>query len=216
MEKKAIVLGATGLVGSHLVRLLNNAKHIKCVVAITRRPVHYPSNKIHNHVVDFNHLADFQEAFQGDCFFSCLGTTRKQAGSISAQRKVDLDYQLEAAKLASDNGIREYSLVSSSGANSSSFSPYLKMKGELEDAVTELPFTQLSILQPSLLLGERSNARAAEGLGSLVLPTLCKLPGLHRYRPIEAWEVASKMVEISSQASSGFQTLSLNDVFPSN
>lgn len=216
MQKKAIVLGATGLVGSHLVNLLSNAVHIKSVVAITRRQVHYPSDKIQNQVVDFNRLTDFQEAFQGDYFFSCLGTTRKQAGSISAQRKVDLDYQLAAARLALDNGVSDYFLVSSSGANSSSISPYLKMKGELEDAVSELPFKQLSILQPSLLLGERSDARTAESLGSLVLPALCKLPGLQRYRPIEAWQVASKMVEISSQPSTGFQTLSLDQVFPSH
>lgn len=215
MKKKAIVLGASGLVGSHLVQQLVNASHVDKIIAITRRAVDFKSPKVHNAVVDFDDLANFKEAFEGDVFFSCLGTTRKQAGSIKAQRKVDFEYQLEAATLAIQQGVEDYFLVSSSGANANSHSPYLKMKGQLEGAISELPFKRISIIQPSLLLGERDQSRVAEGIGSLVLPMLCKLPGLSRFRPIHGFQVAQKMVQLSEQRNTGFLRLTLDEVFPS-
>lgn len=68
------------------------------------------------------------------------------------------------------------------------------MKGELERKVQKLPFERISIFQPSLLLGKRPELRLAEKLGSLLLPILCILPGLRRYRPIRGEAVAAKMV----------------------
>lgn len=215
MNKKAIVLGATGLVGSNLVNQLEESDGFDEIVAITRRPVEYESSKIINLVVDFNQLDEFDFAFQGDTLFSCLGTTVKQAGSVSAQRIVDLDYQLKAAELAFEQGVQHYILVSASGANAKSLSPYLKMKGELEDAVINLGFKSVSIMQPSLLLGDRPESRTAEGLASIALPIICKLPGLRRFRPIHGWQVAKKMREVSLSDRSGLLTFNLDDVFPS-
>lgn len=214
MNKCAIVIGATGLVGSHLVDQLAAAEHIQRIVTLTRRPAPHSSAKVHNSVVDFDQLGDYSELFVGDMLFLCLGTTLKQAGSISAQRVVDLDYQLQAAQIAAQQSVSELFLVSSSGANSRSSSPYLKMKGELEDAVHELRFKRISIFQPSLLLGERSEARLAEGIGAKVLPIICKLPGLQRYRPISAKLVAQKMSQQSAAAHTGSQIFSLEEVFP--
>ena len=215
MNKKAIVLGASGLVGSNLINQLCDNEHFNEVVSITRRPERHQSAKVVNHVIDFERLNDFGFAFEGDLLFSCLGTTVKQAGSIAAQRRVDLDYQLDAAKLAAEHGVSHYFLVSSSGANAKNFSPYLKMKGQLEEAVVTLGFKSVTILQPSLLLGDRPEPRAAEGLASIALPLICRLPGLQRFRPIHGWQVAKKMIELSLTDRSGVQTLNLNKVFPS-
>jgi len=88
------------------------------------------------------------------------------------------------------------------------------MKGELEAAVRELDFAHISIVQPSLLLGQRSQARMAEGLGSKVLPWLCKLPGLYRYRPIYGSQVAAKLLELSLHPNTAFEQLTLDQVFP--
>jgi uncharacterized protein YbjT (DUF2867 family) len=214
MSKTAIVLGATGLVGSHIVKQLANDERIRKVTSITRRPVSYGSEKIENIVVNFERLTDFKEAFKGDILFSCLGTTLKQAGSMSEQRIVDVDYQLHAAQLATEQGVSDYVLISSSGANAQSLSPYLKMKGELETSINTLSFEHITILQPSLLLGKRASSRTAEGIGSLVLPLLCKLPGLGRYKPIHGSQVATKMIEVSLQNNKKIQTLALDDVFP--
>jgi uncharacterized protein YbjT (DUF2867 family) len=209
----AIVLGATGLVGSKLVERLVKETDIGKVVAVTRRPVKYKSEKIINQVIDFDQLEKHRDIFTGDVLFSCLGTTLKQAGSIEAQRKVDFEYQYEIAKIAAENKVNHYMLVSSSGANEKSKSPYLKMKGELENAVSLLPFDRISILQPSLLIGERESFRLAETVGSWVLPVLCKLPSLKQYRPISADDVAKKMVSLSLSAGNLNEVYRLDEIF---
>ncbi|MCX7552249.1 NAD-dependent epimerase/dehydratase family protein [Marinicella sp. S1101] len=211
--KKAIVLGATGLVGSKLIEHLAKEPTIEKVVAVTRRPVAYESEKIINAVVDFDGLEKHRDLFNGDVLFSCLGTTLKQAGSIAAQRVVDFDYQYIVAKMAADNQVNHYLLVSSSGANANSKSPYLKMKGELEDAISSLPFKRISILQPSLLIGERESFRLAETVGSWVLPVVCKLPGLKKYRPISGDQVAEKMVTLGLSAGQSREVYRLDEVF---
>ena len=142
-----------------------------------------------------------------------MGTTRKQAGSIAAQRKVDLDYQYRAAQLAAERGVGHYLLVSSSGANPKSANPYLQMKGELEEKVQQLPFERISIFQPSLLLGKRPEVRLGEKLGALLLPVLCTLPGLRRYRPIRGEEVAAKMVRVSRQPGASREWFKLDELF---
>ncbi len=212
---KAIVLGATGLVGSELLTCLAVESHIEQVVAISRRPISEIPPKVDNRVIDFKRLDEFVDAFAGDVLFSCLGSTLKQAGSIAAQRVVDFDYQYQAAKLAKAAGVKHYVLVSSSGANAGSLSPYLSMKGELEQAVLALDFDKTSIVQPSLLLGPREKKRTAEGFGGVVLPLLCRLPGLKRYRPIQGSQVAQKMVQISLIQEAKVQTYTLDQVFPS-
>ncbi len=213
--KTAIVIGATGLVGSALVDCLARSESIGTVITITRRPAPHPAGKVDNRVVDFEQLAAHPELFQGDMLFSCLGTTRRQAGSLKAQRRVDLDYQLQAAELAAANGVHHYLLVSSSGANAESRSGYLQMKGELELRVRQLGFPRISIFQPSLLIGERDHLRVGERLAAMILPTLCRLPGLQRYRPIRGTQVAARMQEVALSSGNGVETFTLDEVFPS-
>jgi uncharacterized protein YbjT (DUF2867 family) len=212
--KKAIVLGATGLIGQNLTLKLAQQSHIKKVIAVTRRAVEYSHPKIENQVVDFSLLEQYSQTFAGDILFSCLGTTKKQAGSTAAQRIIDVEYQLTAAQLAANNGVSEYFLVSSSGANLASKNTYLQMKGELENKIVNLGFKRICIFQPSLLLGERNHFRMGEKLGSWVLPTLCKLPILKRYRPIYGAQVATKMCEVSAQQKVGLTLYTLEECFP--
>jgi len=212
--KTAIVLGATGLIGQNLILKLAQQSHIKKVITVTRRAVEYSHSKIENQVVDFSLLEQYSQTFAGDILFSCLGTTKKQAGSTAAQRIIDVDYQLTAAQLAANNGVHEYFLVSSSGANPNSKNAYLQMKGELEEKIMSLGFKRICIFQPSLLLGERNHFRMGEKLGSWVLPTLCKLPILKRYRPIYGAQVATKMCEVSAQQKVGISRYTLDKCFP--
>lgn len=213
MNKIAVVAGATGLVGQALTDRLAEAEHIRKVVTLTRRPAPHASPKVDNRVVDFERLEDHASLFAADLLFSCLGTTRKQAGSIAAQRKVDLDYQYGTARWAAERGVRHYLLVSSSGANVKSRNPYLQMKGELEEKVQPLPFARISIFQPSLLLGKRPEVRLGEKLGALLLPILCTLPGLRRHRPIRGEEVAAKMVEVSRRPGPPREWFKLDQIF---
>lgn len=211
--KTAIVIGATGLIGSAVVDRLAASDHISKVVTLTRRSSPHSSVKVINHVVDFENLQVNSLFESADILFSCLGTTLKQAGSIEGQRKIDLDYQYAIAELAANGGIKHYLLVSSSGANEKSRSAYLKMKGELEQKIKSLPFTRISIFQPSLLIGERSEYRFGEKLGSLLIPALCLVPLLRRYRPIHGNQVADKMVEVSKTSNEGIEYLVLDQIF---
>lgn len=211
--KTAVVLGATGLVGKNLVQQLAEDPHFEKIIAITRRSVEYVSDKVVNKVINFDEMDNHQDLFNSDVLFSSLGTTVKQAGTFEKQRKVDFDYQYQAAKLSAENGVNHYVLISSAGANKHSKAPYFKMKGELEDAIARLPFPKISILQPSLLVGERSEMRIGETLASLFLPVICTLPPLKKYRPISGSEVAQKMISVSLHQKNSRQTYTLNEVF---
>ena len=213
MGKIAIVIGATGLVGRALVEQLVQAEHISKIVTLTRKVTEHASLKVVNHVVDFDHLQDHAGAFNGDILFSCLGTTIKQAGSVAAQRKVDVEYQFQAAQLAANNGVDHYLLVSSSGANANSGRSYLKMKGDLEQRVQSLPFKRISIFQPSLLLGQRNHFRVGEKVGSWVMNLLCFLPMLRRFRPITGDQVAAKLVQVSQQDGAPLAWFRLEELF---
>ena len=106
-----------------------------------------------------------------------------------------------------------YLLVSSTGANARSKSPYQKMKGELEEKVSTLPFKRISIFQPSLLLGPREEIRVGEKLATMIMPSVCKLPGLRRYRPITRGQVATKMVQVSQQTGKAREWFRLDEIF---
>lgn len=212
--RTAIVVGATGLVGRALVEQLVDASHVDRVVTITRRPVGHASPKITNRVVDFERLEEHADAFRGEWLFSALGTTRKEAGSVDAQRRVDLDYQLAAARLAAANGARHYLLVSSSFADATSGNAYLRMKGELEQQVLTLPFERISIFQPSVLIGKRDRSRAGEEVGGFVMRALRIVPGLRRYRPIRGEQVAARMVQASREPGPAVEWFRLDDIFP--
>jgi uncharacterized protein YbjT (DUF2867 family) len=213
MDKIAIVIGATGLVGRALVDQLADADHIDKVITLTRRSAKHSSSKVCNQVVEFDHLEDYASSFSADFLFSCLGTTLQQAGSITAQRKVDLDYQFKAAQLAASNDVHHYLLVSSSAANDQSNNPYLKMKGELEQRIKSLHFERVSIFQPSLLLGQREDFRLGEKLGSCALPVLRIIPWLRRFRPISGKQVAAKMVQVSRQPGQALEWFRLDEIF---
>ena len=209
----AIVLGATGLIGKNLVDQLINKESVEKIITITRRPVEYQSTKVINKVIDFDHIENYKDVFVGDFLFSCFGTTRKQAGSLEAQRKVDVEYQYNAAKISSENKVPHYLLISSSGADENSSSQYFKMKGELETKIMALPFQRISIFRPSLLIGERNEFRIGEYLGGLLLPIIFTLPFLKRYRPIDGKRVAKKMIEVSSKPGNSRETYSLDELF---
>ena len=213
MSKTAIVIGATGVVGRAVVNQLAISDVYTKIVTLTRSQALHASDKVENHIVDFDQLEHYAELFGGDALFSCLGTTLKQAGSVDAQRSVDFAYQLHAAELAVRQGVNHYLLVSSSGANSASRSAYLKMKGELEQRVKHLPFNRISIFQPSLLIGERKDQRLGEDIGRMILPVLCKLPLLKRYRPIRGDQVAAKMIRVSLQPGPPLEFFTLDAIF---
>jgi uncharacterized protein YbjT (DUF2867 family) len=161
-------------------------------------------------VVDFDALAREADRFAVDHVFCCLGTTIKKAGSQEAFRRVDLEYPLTAARVALDAGARQFVIVTAVGANSRSPIFYNRVKGELEDALRSLAFPDgITVLHPSLLLGERTETRAGEAVASVFMRATRPLFGgpLARYRAIEGIEVARAMLRSADSPTPGFRVL---------
>ncbi|NLO70177.1 MAG: NAD(P)H-binding protein [Porphyromonadaceae bacterium] len=205
--KTAIVIGSTGLVGTELIsQLLDNLDYTE-IISLVRRKSGVEHSKLTEHIVDFDKPDKWREFVKGDVLFSTMGTTLKTAGSKENQFKVDYTYQFETAKIANENGVPAYVLVSSVGANSKSPFFYSKIKGQLEDAVRKLPFNSIHILQPGPLDGERKENRKMEKVSLKVINLLNSIGIFRRYRPILGSEVAKAMISIAENPVSGIYKL---------
>jgi uncharacterized protein YbjT (DUF2867 family) len=204
MLKTALVLGATGLVGKTLVEQLCQDHRYQTVTCLLRKPLSKDffsanADKIQPIVIDFEHLQDYQGYFGCQHIFVCLGTTIKIAGSKAAFRKVDFEYVHVAAQLARAQRAVSFVWISSVGANAKSHNFYLRVKGELENAILSMSgLDNACAVRPSLLLGERKEMRPAEKLASVISPFLSPLllGGLMKYKPVQAGDVAAQMIRL--------------------
>jgi len=211
-QKTALLLGASGLVGGYCLRLLLDHGAYEKVVVFTRKALPVSHTKLEQHVVDFDLPQTFSHLLKGDDLYCCLGTTMAKAGSKEAFFKVDYTYVYEVARAAVENGVNQFLLVSSVGADANSIFYYSRVKGELENAVKQLPFWAIHIFQPSVLLGERNENRWGEQWAAKIGRRIDALTGglLSKYRPVEAEVVAAAMVSVAQQFQPGIQ------VYPSH
>ena len=193
MKLTANIIGATGLVGSQLLNFLIEDDRFAQINVFTRRSTGFTNAKIKEYLVDFNGIANWGKLLQGDVLFSCMGTTLKTAGSKGNQYRIDYSYQFEVAEYAAKNGVVDYVLISSAGANAKSKVFYSRMKGELEHAVEELGFRKIIILRPSILDGNRKEKRTAEAISIRMGRWLTKFI-FKKYRPIKDKIVAFAMI----------------------
>ena len=161
----AIVIGATGATGQEIVSQLLVDDSFDSVSIFVRKDPNITHNKLKTYVIDFSKIENYKDLIKGDVLFSCLGTTLRVAGSKDKQYLVDYTYQYEFAKIASDNGVSDYSLVSSIGANEKSPFFYPKIKGELEMAIKRFPFKTIQIFQPPTLIRQQELIRTGEKIG---------------------------------------------------
>ena len=203
----AVVLGATGLIGRQLVQQLLNDPAFSKVRILVRRPVELSNSKLEAEVVNFDDLADYRKKLgRGDCIFCCIGTTMKQVkGDKATYRKIDFDIAVNAAKLGKEAGFTDYLLVSAVGANAASSNFYLKLKGEVENAVAAIGFQSFHAFRPSMLFGKRVEFRFAEIVGKPIMQALSVLMvgGLKKYRGIEGLTVAKAMVAEAKSSKKG-------------
>jgi uncharacterized protein YbjT (DUF2867 family) len=195
MANKAVIAGASGLVGSELLQLLLQSQQYDEVFALVRSELPVNHKKLVQLVVNFDQLKQYQASITGHAIFCCLGSTRSKTPDLSIYRKIDHDYPLELAQIAAHNNIPHYHLVSAIGANSKSGNFYTKLKGQTEDDIQQVGILSLHIYQPSLLTGNRKEFRFAEKLATAVMKVIdpLLLGSLQKYRSIPAGTVAQAM-----------------------
>ena len=206
VTRTATVIGATGLIGSHLVELLSGDKHFTRVRIIARRMPDKAPQGAEVRVIDFEDPVAFRSAVEGsDALFCAVGTTRKKVkGNMEAYRKVDHDIPVNAARHCHESGCGRYLMVSAVGASSKTGNFYLKFKGDAEDAIAASGIPSVSIFRPSMLMGKRNESRPAEDFARILSSPLSFLfPA--KYRPIKGLDVAKAMVAAAKSEEKGFR-----------
>jgi uncharacterized protein YbjT (DUF2867 family) len=195
--RSAVVLGATGLVGGHLVAALLADTECQSVVAIGRRPSGIMAPRLKDVTADLAKPETYREHLDVDAVFCALGTTIKKAGSEAAFRLVDFQYPLTVAREAVAAGARRYVLVSAVGADPKSGIFYNRVKGELEESLRALAFPRgVRVAHPSVLLGDRNESRPGEQVAAAFMRATGPLfaGGLKKYRAISAADVARALI----------------------
>ena len=205
MSRTALLAGATGLVGSHVLELLLADGTWDHLVTVGRRAASRRHDKLEQRILDLAALdavADFPHA---DDVFCCLGTTIRQAGSQAAFRRVDYEFVVALALAGLRLGATQFLLVSAIGADPDSRVFYSRVKGDVEAAIRKLPYRAVQIFRPGLLLGKRSEFRLGERIAMIAAPLVQPLlvSRLRRLRSIQASDVARAMVRSAREAPRG-------------
>lgn len=200
-----LLVGATGLVGRHVLEWALADDRVARVVAPTRRPL--PGHaKLVNPLIDFTSLPEDVDWWPVDGAICALGTTRAKAGSVQAFRTVDHDYPLAVARLVRSRGATCFAVTSSMAADAGSRFLYMRTKGELEEHLQELRFPSLTLVRPGLIGGQREETRATERIAAAILGTLAPLLPRH-YRISPVGRIAQVLIDAAVEGAPGCQVI---------
>ena len=208
--QRALVIGGTGLVGSHLLDLLNADTSFNTIYALSRRPC-ATHGRILNIVTELDAVIGSEDFFNVDVVFCALGSTIKKAGSQEEFRRIDYELPMHIAQLARARGAKRFVLVSSIGAGPDSKYFYLQVKYALERDLATLGFEQLSILQPSLIMGDRKEFRLGELISRVLMKYLNPLTP-KSYRGVHARSIAASMIKEACSEATGVRYVSNADI----
>lgn len=207
-NKTVLLIGASGLVGKELLTyLLENSAYIK-VKILLRNPISIEHPKLEQVVIDFDKLESYENHFQVNDVYCCLGTTIKNAGTQKEFRKVDFEYPVTLCKLAKENHVQKFLIITALGADVNSKFFYNRIKGEIEETIKKMGIPSLHIFQPSLLLGKRKEFRIGERIVGWLSPVFNYFffGGFRKYKAIKAEDVASAMFSVGQQTNFGTYT----------
>ncbi|MDJ0042917.1 NAD(P)H-binding protein [Pantoea allii] len=222
-DVRLLLLGATGLVGSHVLRQALASPHIGTVIALTRKPLALSltdRTRLINPLIDFDAPDADDPAWRVDAVICALGTTISKAGSREAFRRVDYDYPLTFARLARTGGASAFALTSAAGANTGSRFFYNRVKGELEEALGRENFNSLTLVRPGVIAGDRAESRPGETALKLALRLLSPvLPRSWQLSPAE--EIARHLLSAVKAHEPGIHIVSAGEInsetsFPCN
>jgi uncharacterized protein YbjT (DUF2867 family) len=213
-NKSALLVGASGLVGNELLKILLKSPDYKTVKVFVRRPISIEHPRLEQIVVDFDQLERYDSYFKVNDVYCCLDTTIKNAGTQAGFKKVDYEYPVALCKIAKENEVEKFLIVTALGSDAKSKIFYNQVKGEVEAAVKNIGVPSLHIFQPSLLLGERTESRLGEKIATWLSPifSFFLVGNLRKYRPIMARNVAFAMYSIGQKQLKGTHTYLSNQI----
>lgn len=212
--KVALVVGATGLVGTELLKLLLKSNKYKKIIVWVRNSTGIVNEKLEETIIDFENIESNKLDKKVQHVFCCLGTTIKKAKSKENFRKVDFEYPVSLAKMARENGVNQFLVISAMGANSGSNIFYNKVKGQLEDELKGLDLKGLKIFKPSLLLGDRQEFRFGEKVAEVIsegISFVFKGP-FKKYKPIQGSTVAEAMYNMAIAEKPGVEEFESEEI----
>ena len=212
--RKALIAGATGAIGSVLLKLLNDSEHYSEIHCIGRREPHISGGKIKPHIVSYDELDKLGLQPTIDDVFCAIGTTIKTAGSVANFKKVDRDYVHGVGMLAERLNVKTCSVISAIGANALSSNYYNQTKGEVEELLRSLSLRSLRIFRPSMLHGGRDELRLKETAGFVALTIMSPLllGSWRKYRAISVERVAKAMYESARQDYPGVRIFESDEI----
>ena len=213
MKSTAVIIGATGAVGKEILKEILGTEYYERIYVLGRNSISRlpEDDRLTKIVIDFENMRFDTSILDDADVFAALGTTIKIAGSKENQRKIDVDYTVNFAKLC-EGKVRSFNVVSAIGANSKSKNFYNSLKGELEDKLKEMNLGTLRIFQPSLLISKREDKRFLEELFIKISPLFqILLKGkMKKYSPIEASLLGKVIVRFATE-NKGKGTYTYND-----
>ena len=199
--KTAVVFGSTGLIGGHLINQLIQDNYYTKIKIFVRSQTSINNEKVEVINIDFNNLRNHKTEITGDDCFFCIGTTKQNSPNKNEYQKVELDIPKEIGQIAKANSVNSFIFISSIYANPNSSGNYVKFKGLVEEELKKLNFSNLGILRPSFLMGDRKENRAGEKIGILTFRLLSPLllGPLKKMKPINSEKVAKAMIKIANE-----------------
>ena len=211
--KQVTLFGATGLIGSYLLEFLLKDSDIHLINVVGRNPFHLQHDKINNIVIDFEDVSSISNSVTGsEAVFVSIGTTMSKVnGDKIKYKSVDFDIIFNIANACKQKNINQFIYVSSLGANANSSNFYLRLKGEIDEAVAKLNLNSTSVFRPSVLLGKRNESRPGEKIMQFVMPLLdFMIPS--NSKAIKAKDVAKSMFNTSKNYKSGVRIYHYNEI----
>ena len=202
MGNTAVIIGATGAVGREIVNEIISGEYYNRVYILGRSSISKlpDDSRLEKIIIDFDNIDFDMDILENADVFASLGTTIKIAGSKENQRKIDVDYTVNFAKLC-EGKVRSFNVVSALGANSKSKNFYNSLKGELEDKLKEMNLGTLRIFQPLLLISKREDKRFLEEIFIKIAPIFqFVLKGkTKKYSPIKASLLGKVIVRFATE-----------------